>query len=155
MEVFSWHEGLGKWIEIANVSWTQCAHAIKADVSVRCVQARNAGADGSAEGREGIGVGNESGTADYDQVSLPQYGSDPGRGSKLTRYQVQDLRYQNAGGAQDGSGYGQEEAGGAAGEGRLDVRARPAEQRSAFEGSRGRGMRARSWTCLLIVGLMY
>ena len=70
MEVFSWHEGLGKWIEIANVSWTQCAHAIKADVSVRCVQARNAGADGVAEGREGTRMGNESGTADDDQVSV-------------------------------------------------------------------------------------
>lgn len=34
MEVFSWHEGLGKWIEIANVSHSGCGEGPTARAAV-------------------------------------------------------------------------------------------------------------------------
>jgi hypothetical protein len=110
MEVFSWHEGLGKWIEIANVSpqagavqrsHLLCLHlhvdSLTRPSSVRYLPSRDARTDGSAQGRQSPRLGDVPRKTDYDQV--------------------QDLGHQDVGGAQDGSGFGQEEGGGAVGEG--------------------------------------
>lgn len=110
MEVFSWHEGLNKWIEIANVSPQAGAEqpsyllCLSLDVDsltppplVRYLPSRDARTDGSAQGSQSSRLGDVSRTTDHDQV--------------------QDLGYQDVGGTQDGFGFGQEEGGGAVGEG--------------------------------------
>ena len=70
MEVFSWHEGLQKWIEIANVSGAASWGRYSPLTLVRSVQAGDVGADGPAEGREGAGLGHVARATDDDQVSL-------------------------------------------------------------------------------------
>lgn len=74
MEIFSYHEGLKKWIEVGNVSSCTVSLSIgseEADLrfaAVRYVQARDAGANGSAKGSQGAWVGYVAGATDNDQV---------------------------------------------------------------------------------------
>jgi len=69
MEVFSWHEGLQKWIEIANVSHRRSDWSEIQLTPVWGVQARDVGTYGSAQGRESARVGYVARTTNDDQVS--------------------------------------------------------------------------------------
>lgn len=78
MEIFSYHEGLKRWIEVGNVSvlkcllvlpLRRCAHCKHACL-VRNLPTRDAGTYGSSQGCPSARLGNVSRATHHDQVSL-------------------------------------------------------------------------------------